>query len=1156
MILTIGNIITLLVVIVVLIIYRQLDRSNRSLDKVKRYSDKIRGDLSGFVEDKTTELKNLSIELDVHQKSAKEILKRITSIEEGLKGKTAGFDKIQTRITEYDKALSDLVTMTARVEENLKRLHQESEFVDMVGRHVKEAGARMAAIEKSLPELKEEFARINEKELKEVAARAVKATKDDLLAIERQVGEAEKSVKGFAAYLTTLEGRRDALEAQTVKNLQTAFQGFLQNAKDSSIELRKQFETNLNVLLEKASSSGEAVTDRIRMLQGQLSQEVEATERALQEKLESFQERVGAIEQTYQENLRDVSERAKSLEDDVFVQLQGHIEARAREVQKQLAAALAETKNVVDGSRKEFSQMFGETRSRLAVWQAEIQKFAEDRETELNGRYERFTHEVEQRVGAYVEQTDKEKDDQERELASFLAEVRDRLDELSSTVDDKEKSFQDSLEEIEKRNNSLADSVMERFAANVTDFEERMNSRLVEVESRVAEYESDVSYRFTKMEEANVDVEDLERNLRELMEKIKAKVQGDFDLFTSQLADRRAEERKRAEAELASVHQAVEELERGLTELTSKAYENVSAKLQVFEDDFFADLRSREENLNARLAEWQVGMKERLAEMGSEGVRMRDQLEREYGEELTAKLAEQQNRVLKSYQAFEERALSFEDAIKKRMDLSDGSTRSFEESIRQELVEAREAAQALFRREFAEHTEQIDERVRDYGREIESELAALGERMSASKQDFAAMLAAAKSEVSAWQEDVLSRTQEAEAEVARMEEGVKSRAERALSSAEEITTAFLTETETKTKALREEADQRVESFRVFAEESLEKTDALTKKLAAKAEESYRALSANLQDIERRTKEFAAQTKLFERADTLKAELLRAVEEIKGELGKVQAEVKEIREAEKGLQKTRKMGEEVSAKLGKFLAEKRRIEVMEGDFKKLLSMSQSVDGRLSQVTASHDQLQTIQAQIRGLEELEKEVMAKYERLEGKKEILDVTTEGVDKSFQNLERLETGLRALEEGLASLSPRVGEASERIDTLAKNKKEADQAVAQLSNLGAMLKEIEERTEKMQTAREWLARTETRLEEIGRQAEDQVKLLGSLLKEEGKAAGKKSDKGAPSMSTRDMVTRLAHQGWKVPQIAQATKLSRGEVELILELLPKTTPSK
>lgn len=44
MIFSIGNLITLLIVIVVLIVYRQIDRNNRSLDKVKRYSDKIKGD--------------------------------------------------------------------------------------------------------------------------------------------------------------------------------------------------------------------------------------------------------------------------------------------------------------------------------------------------------------------------------------------------------------------------------------------------------------------------------------------------------------------------------------------------------------------------------------------------------------------------------------------------------------------------------------------------------------------------------------------------------------------------------------------------------------------------------------------------------------------------------------------------------------------------------------------------------------------------------------------------------------------------------------------------------------------------------------------------------------------------------------------------------
>jgi len=151
---------------------------------------------------------------------------------------------------------------------------------------------------------------------------------------------------------------------------------------------------------------------------------------------------------------------------------------------------------------------------------------------------------------------------------------------------------------------------------------------------------------------------------------------------------------------------------------------------------------------------------------------------------------------------------------------------------------------------------------------------------------------------------------------------------------------------------------------------------------------------------------------------------------------------------------------------------------------------------------------------------------------------------------LESLEQQLQSLENGVKAMPKRLDDLSQRIEVLAKSKKDADSAVEQLSSLGSVLKDIEGRTEKMQQAREWLARTETRLEEISKQAEEQVKLLGSLLKDEAKQG--KKDKGAPSLSTRDMVTRLAHQGWKVPQIAQATKLSRGEVELILELLPKS----
>ena len=69
---SLGNILTIVLVVIILVIYRQLDRNNRSLDKVKRFSENIKKQLGELVEERTTELKNLSIELEVHQKAAKE----------------------------------------------------------------------------------------------------------------------------------------------------------------------------------------------------------------------------------------------------------------------------------------------------------------------------------------------------------------------------------------------------------------------------------------------------------------------------------------------------------------------------------------------------------------------------------------------------------------------------------------------------------------------------------------------------------------------------------------------------------------------------------------------------------------------------------------------------------------------------------------------------------------------------------------------------------------------------------------------------------------------------------------------------------------------------------------------------------------------------
>ena len=109
--------------------------------------------------------------------------------------------------------------------------------------------------------------------------------------------------------------------------------------------------------------------------------------------------------------------------------------------------------------------------------------------------------------------------------------------------------------------------------------------------------------------------------------------------------------------------------------------------------------------------------------------------------------------------------------------------------------------------------------------------------------------------------------------------------------------------------------------------------------------------------------------------------------------------------------------------------------------------------------------------------------------------------------------------------------------------------AAETVGKLEAIIAELEGRLEKAQSSREWMARTETRFEEIGRQAQEQVRLLESILKAETKK--EKGERGAPPLDKRETVIKLSHQGWSVQEIARVTQLSRGEVELILELAPK-----
>ena len=316
-------------------------------------------------------------------------------------------------------------------------------------------------------------------------------------------------------------------------------------------------------------------------------------------------------------------------------------------------------------------------------------------------------------------------------------------------------------------------------------------------------------------------------------------------------------------------------------------------------------------------------------------------------------------------------------------------------------------------------------------------------------------------------------------------------------------------------------------------------------------EQITAAKTSLEEIR---KEIAAQIKHIEKTDALKLEMDHHMEDMSSHIDRIALLKNEIARIETQVTEIKRLEDDVNAKMTRFLSEKRRIEVMESDFNRLIQTSQSVEEKLAQVSSSDDVLQTMQVQLRRLEDVIKETEEKYQRVERKSKTLQETNESIDRNFKTLQESEVTAKRVEEMISLLKTDLDSLQSSITALSSENERAKEAAEKLSTLDESVKWLERRIAEMNVARESLGRLATELQNLEKDAQTQLKLTRSLLdREEGKTSAQagKTGEGAPPPRDRENIISLKRQGWKIDEIAKAMKISKGEVELILELGPK-----
>ena len=211
-------------------------------------------------------------------------------------------------------------------------------------------------------------------------------------------------------------------------------------------------------------------------------------------------------------------------------------------------------------------------------------------------------------------------------------------------------------------------------------------------------------------------------------------------------------------------------------------------------------------------------------------------------------------------------------------------------------------------------------------------------------------------------------------------------------------------------------------------------------------------------------------------------------------------------------------------------------------KRTEAISATADGleqRISDVLAQRAQLQELDRSLARTGELSAEVAQRATELRNR-------SRHVDALHDQLRELEQTVSRLQPGVAEMRDTVAQLQRQVETVAAGSDRAEQALDALDKMDTQMADVEERAQRLQVARDWLARAETRIAEIHSSAQDQMRLLETLLKTQRGAPDEPS--GAGELGRRSMVVKLAGQGWTIPEIARATHLSRGEVELTLEV--------
>ncbi|MCL2094087.1 MAG: hypothetical protein FWH12_07825 [Treponema sp.] len=639
---TVGNIITLGIVLLILVLYRQMDRNSRNLKVLRDYSEKLKKDIALFMEEQEKAVKDYGISLKVERDSARELMKRLQMTEEELSQKAELLGKIDSQIKAYEGSLGQLRQETSKVQENMSRVREESSFVETTARRITDTKNRLKELEKNLLDIENHFQRENSESLEKTSELMVASVKSAISDLAVTAETIERKVEDHRQEINQIEANRAANVSRDLEQVNSLLQTAI-------MEAGKRADKIEDAAFAKLKDQAE---ERLMRIKASEEEKLKAYQESAKARVAEAQDLVKAFREEWRTERHDWESKDKVLRDE-----------RKKDM-AELQSQIAESEKLMDHLAERSRNLVSSQEALLLEAAEEMkQKALEASGTKLNEYRETQEAELQRLMGIY---DDAAKLDQElrKNLEDLAGRQKDELLRYEREAEELRKaeaekfsltaaSLQNALGGIENDLEALKSSARENVSVQLRLFEDEflsgLSRRQADIDRHILEWREGLELRLAKLgEESEEKRLELERSLgEEIRQRLSSQ---DLRLVTEleHLKNEAAALEENVRGQLEAADDAVasykEQLVSGLQEARNEADISISSELGKHSLTVAEAIKSYQRDLETQLREMSDYVESRNLELSDLVEASRTHLEEVQGD-LTAKVRELDNTI-------------------------------------------------------------------------------------------------------------------------------------------------------------------------------------------------------------------------------------------------------------------------------------------------------------------------------------------------------------------------------------------------------------------------------------------------------------------------------------------------------------------------------